>query len=119
MKNLTTKVKTENVIDNQSEFDATFEIDLSVDEKTQQQASAFSSPNKSRTKNHNWDFSLTQKLATGADYELSFTNKRNKSNSETLGLNPNYSSGWEFSVTQPLLKNFGIDINKRNIYIAK
>ena len=113
------KVKFENINETLSEFDATFEIDLSVDEKTQQQASAFSAPNKSRGKNHNWDFSLTQKLATGADYEFSFKSGRNKSNSKTLGLNPNYSSSWQFGITQPLLKNFGIDINKRNIYIAQ
>ena len=79
------KVKSENMNETLSEFDATFEIDLSVDEKTQQQASAFSSPNKSRSKNYNWDFSLTQKLITGADYEFRFKNGRNKSNSKTLG----------------------------------
>ena len=36
-----------------------------------------------------------------------------------MGLNPNYSTGLEFSITQPLLKDFGIDLNKHNIYIAK
>lgn len=113
------KVKSESVIDNESKFDITFGLDLSINEKTQQQASAFSSPNKSRNKNQNWDLSLTQKLSTGADYEFSFTNKRNKSNSKTLGLNPNYSSEIELSLTQPLLKNFGIDLNKHKIYIAK
>ncbi|SVE55882.1 uncharacterized protein METZ01_LOCUS508736, partial [marine metagenome] len=112
------KVKTEKIIENQSEFDATFEFDLSIEENIQQQASAFSSPNKSRNNNISWDASFSQKLATGANYELSFTNKRNKSNSVTLGLNPNYSTGLEFSVTQPLLKNFGSNLNKRNIYIA-
>ena len=76
VENFNSKVKSEAVVENQSEFDANFEINLSVDEKTQQQASAFSSPNKSRSKNHNWDLSLTQKLVTGADYQLSFTNKK-------------------------------------------
>ena len=112
------KVKAENVIDGESEFDATFEINLSEEEETRQQSNAFSSPVKSRNKNHNWDLSLTQKLVTGADYELSFTNDRNKTNSVTAGLNPSYSSEMVFSLTQPLLKNFGIDLNKRNIYIA-
>ena len=112
------KVKAENVIDGESEFDATFEINLSEEEETRQQSNAFSSPVKSRNKNHNWDLSLTQKLVTGADYELSFTNDRNKTNSVTAGLNPSYFSEMVFSLTQPLLKNFGIDLNKRNIYIA-
>jgi len=112
------KVKTERLIDNQSQFDATFEIDFSLEESIQQQASAFSSPNKSRNNNYTWDASLSQKMETGANYELSFKNKKNKSNSVTLGLNPNYSTGLEFSITQPILKNFGSDLNKRNIYIA-
>jgi len=113
------KVKTEKIAEGESEFDPTFEINLSTEEGTQQQASAFSSPDKSRNKNSNWDFSLTQKFVTGTDYELSFTNDRNKTNSATAGLNPSYSSELDLSITQPLLKNFGIDLNKRNIYIAK
>ncbi len=83
-----------------------------------QQSNAFSSPVKSRNKSHNWDFSLTQKLVTGADYKLSFTNDRNRTNSVTAGLNPSYFTEMVFSLTQPLLKNFGIDLTKRNIYIA-
>ncbi len=112
------KVKAENVIDGESKFDATFEINLSEEEEVRQQSNAFSSPVKSRNKSHNWDFSLTQKLVTGADYKLSFTNDRNKTNSVTAGLNPSYFTEMVFSLTQPLLKNFGIDLTKRNIYIA-
>ena len=113
------KVKTENIAEGESEFDPTFEINLSTEEGTKQQAGAFSSPDKSRNKNQNWNLSLTQKFVTGTDYELSFTNDRNKTNSATAGLNPSYSSELDLSITQPLLKNFGIDLNKRNIYIAK
>ena len=112
------KVKAENVIDGESKFDATFEIILSEEEEVRQQSNAFSSPVKSRNKSHNWDFSLTQKLVTGADYKLSFTNDRNRTNSVTAGLNPSYFTEMAFSLTQPLLKNFGIDLTKRNIYIA-
>ena len=68
--------------------------------------------------NDNWDLSLAQKLATGADYQFGFTNNRNKTNSKTAGLNPNYSSEFQLSLKQPLLKNFGVDLNKRNIHIA-
>ncbi len=113
------KVKTENIAEGESEFDPTFEINLSTEEGTKQQAGAFSSPDKSRNKNRNWNLSLTQKFVTGTDYELSFTNDRNKTNSTTAGLNPSYTSELDLSITQPLLKNFGIDLNKRNIYIAK
>ena len=112
------KVKKETVIESLSEFDATFGLELSTGRKTQQLASAFSSPNRMENDNDNWDLTLAQKLVTGADYQFDFTNNRNKTNSKTAGLNPSYSSEFQLSLSQPLLKNFGVDINKRNIHIA-
>jgi len=113
------KVKKETIIESLSEFDATLGLELSTGRKTQQLASAFSSPNRMENDNDNWDLSLSQKLVTGANYQFDFTNNRNKTNSATAGLNPSYSSEFQLSLTQPLLKNFGIDLNKRNIHIAK
>ena len=43
---------------------------------------------------------------------------RNENNSTFSSLNPVYSSDLALTVTQPLLKDFGIDLNKREIYIA-
>ena len=118
VESFSSKVKKESVIESLSEFDATFGLELSLAEKTQQLASAFSSPNKMENENQKWDISLSQKLVTGADYRFSFNNKRNETNSKTAGLNPSYSSEFELNLTQPLLKNSGVDLNKRNIYIA-
>lgn len=112
------KVKKESVAESLSEFDATLGLELSTGRKTQQLASAFSSPNRMGNDNDNWDLSLSQKLITGANYQFDFTNNRNKTNSKTAGLNPSYRSEFQLSLTQPLLKNFGIDLNKRNIHIA-
>ena len=113
------KVKKETTMEILSEFDATLGLELSTGRKTQQLASAFSSPNRMENDNDNWDLSLSQKLVTGANYKFDFTNNRNKTNSATAGLNPSYISKFQLSLTQPLLKNFGIDLNKRNIHIAK
>ena len=112
------KVKKETITESLSEFDATLGLELSTGRKTQQLASAFSSPNRMENDNDNWDLSLSQKLVTGANYQFDFTNNRNKTNSKTAGLNPSYSSEFQLSLTQPLLKNFGVDLNKRNIHIA-
>jgi len=92
VENFTSKINNEKISENLSEFDVTLGLDLSLGRKVQQLASAFSSPNKMENDNHNWDFSLSQKLKTGADYKFNFTNKRNKTNSKTAGLNPSYSS---------------------------
>ena len=112
------KVQKEAVTESLSEFDATIGLELATNRKVQQLASAFSSPNKMENDNDIWDLSLSQKLSTGANYQFDFTNNRNKTNSKTAGLNPNYNSEFQLSLTQPLLKNFGIDINKRNVHIA-
>ena len=112
------KIKKESVAESLSEFDATLGLELSTGRKTQQLASAFSSPNRMENDNDNWDLSLSQKLITGANYQFDFTNNRNKTNSETAGLNPSYRSEFQLSLTQPLLKNFGIDLNKSNVHIA-
>ena len=112
------KVKKETITESLSEFDATLGLELSTGRKTQQLASAFSSPNRMENDNDNWELSLAQKLVTGAGYQFDFTNNRNKTNSKTAGLNPSYSSEFQLSLTQPLLKNFGVDLNKRNIHIA-
>ena len=112
------KIKKESVAESLSEFDATLGLELSTGRKTQQLASAFSFPNRMENDNDNWDLSLSQKLITGANYQFDFTNNRNKTNSETEGLNPSYRSEFQLSLTQPLLKNFGIDLNKSNVHIA-
>ncbi len=113
------KIREQDITDRKSEFDPTISVELSTQERANQVSSAFASPSKARNRDHVWDLSLNQKVITGGDYEINFNNNRNKTNSNFAGLNPQYSSELLFSATQPLLKNFGIDNNKRNIYIAK
>jgi len=112
------KIREQDITDRKSEFDPNVNIELSTQEQKRQASGAFSSPDESRNRDYVWDFSLNQKVITGGDYEISFNNGRSKTNSSFAGLNPQYSSELLLSATQPLLKNFGIDNNKRNIYIA-
>ncbi len=113
------KITEQSISEKEADFDATLNFDFSVGEETSQQASAFANPNKSRNQNYDWDFSVSQKFVTGGDYELSFDSNKNLTNSTVAGLNPQYSSELNFTLTQPLLKDYGIDNNKREIYIAK
>jgi outer membrane protein len=112
------KIRAQDIIDRKSEFDPSVAIELSTGEQKRQASGAFSSPDESRARDHAWDLSLKQKVITGGDYEINFNNTRDKTNSAFAGLNPQYSSELILSATQPLLKNFGFDNNKRNIYIA-
>lgn len=112
------KIREQDITDRKSEFDPTINLELSTQERTNQVSSAFASPDKASNRDHVWDLSLNQKVVTGGEYEINFNNDRNKTNSNFAGLNPQYSSELLLSASQPLLKNFGIDNNKRNIYIA-
>jgi len=113
------KIIEQSIFEKEADFDATLDFEFSVGEETRQVAGAFANPSKSRNQDYDWDFSIAQKFVTGGDYELSFDTNRGLSNSTFVGLNPQYTSDFNLSLTQPLLKDFGIDNNKREIYIAK
>ncbi len=72
----------------------------------------------SDTRKFDWDFKLTDKLPTGASAALSWTNDRQRTNSFSTVINPAYSTALTFTLTQPLLKNFGIDVNRTPIKLA-
>ncbi len=59
-------------------------------------------------------------IITGGGYGVSLNTSRfDSSSAGTAFINPSYRTGLTFSITQPLLKGFGIDLNKSSIYIAK
>ncbi|MFH0871581.1 MAG: TolC family protein [bacterium] len=66
-----------------------------------------------------------QQLVTGTSYELRYDNDRWYSrldpalNSNFYLFNPNYTSVLSLTLSQSLLRNFGIDVNKTKIYIAQ
>jgi len=63
---------------------------------------------------------LTQNLLTGANYDLNYSPARTYvSGQNTFLFNPAYTGGLAFTLTQPLLRNFGVDINKTFIKIAQ
>ena len=60
--------------------------------------------------------SFKQQIVTGGNYELRFINLWNKAAPEFSGptrrlANPRYEGRLQLTFTQPLLKNFGIEVN--------
>jgi len=63
---------------------------------------------------------ITQNLSTGANYDLNYSPQRSYvSGPNTFLFNPAWTGGLALTVTQPLLKNFGTDINRTFITIAQ
>ena len=112
------KINEQFIFEKEADFDPTVDFEFTVGEETRQSASTLAD-SKTRDLDYDWDFSVSQKFVTGGDYELTMNNNKNQSSSSRTSLNPIYSSDLALTVTQPLLKDFGIDLNKREIYIAK
>jgi outer membrane protein len=104
--------------DKEADFDPALDLKFTVGEETRLRATTLAN-SKTRNQDYNWNFSVSQKFINGADYKLSMDNNRNLTNSIFASFNPVYSSDLSLTVTQPLLKGFGIDLNKREISIAK
>jgi len=63
---------------------------------------------------------VTQNLYTGTNFDLNYSPQRTfVGGPNTFLFNPAYTGGLAFTMTQPLLKNFGVDVNKTFIYIAQ
>ncbi|HEX7151803.1 MAG TPA: TolC family protein [Thermoanaerobaculia bacterium] len=65
------------------------------------------------------NFGFTGTLPTGANYDVRFNNNRTDVGGGVQFVNPSFGSGLDFAVTQPLLRDFGIDVTRRGITIAR
>lgn len=66
----------------------------------------------------NYNAGLQQSFASGAQANLSFLNSRVSLNSQRTGYNPYTGSSLGFTATQPLLRGYGANLNRRFIRIA-
>ena len=63
---------------------------------------------------------LTQNLVTGGNYDINYSPQRTfVAGQNTFLFNPAYTGGLAFTLTQPLLRNAGTEINKTFIRIAQ
>ena len=66
-----------------------------------------------------WDFGVQQVIPTGGSYRLSFNNDRSATAGGFVIRNPTFDSNLGLSLSQPLLRNFGVDVTRRGITIAR
>lgn len=63
--------------------------------------------------------SVNQIIPTGGQYSLGLTNSRGSSAGGGFTVNPRYETGLQFGFNQPLMRDFGVDITRRGITIAR
>ena len=66
-----------------------------------------------------YGFTLNQSIPTGGYLSASLTSYKNENNRNFQTINPRYGSTLRFNFTQPLLKNFGLKISRREIIVAR
>jgi HAE1 family hydrophobic/amphiphilic exporter-1 len=62
---------------------------------------------------------VTQVLPTGGDYSLRWNSSRTTVAGGGTFVNPQYRNGFNFTFGQPLMRDFGIDVTRRSITIAR
>jgi outer membrane protein len=97
-------------------FDPVADATLNFSSAEQTSISSFSGGSR---RGVSLDFGWSHFLPTGGSYRLNFDNARGTSAGPGVSFSPNYSTGLTFSATQPLMRDFGVDINRRGINIAR
>src|SRR3989337_2934114 len=103
---------------NEAEFDYNFNGSTSVGKNITPSASAFADPKEAENEVFSVSAGINKRSPTGTNYQVSIDTQRTMTNSKYQGLKPQYTSNLNLSVTQNLLKDFGVDVNTAKIKIA-
>lgn len=71
------------------------------------------------TKQNQYGIDVTQQIPFGGNFSLSLNNSKYDTNRTGTTINPRYSSQLRLDFTQPLLRDFGYDLSRREIIVAK
>lgn len=91
-------------------FDPIVEARAAVEHSRLPTSSALAGASVLRERRNEFGLSLRKLLRTGTDVEIGATSTEVDSNSRFTGLRPQYTPNLNFTLTQPLLKNFGLDL---------
>lgn len=72
-----------------------------------------------KSKYSNYKTSLVQQIFTGGNLSLSLSGYKSDTNQSFQLLNPRFGSTLQFDFVQPLLKNFGPQVSRKEIIIAQ
>lgn len=71
------------------------------------------------TLQNDYSFQISQLIPTGGNFLLSLNGYMSDTNRRFQNINPRYGSTLRFSFSQPLLRDFGFKMNRREIIIAQ
>jgi len=106
------------------QFDTLFSSEFSKYRERKQVANVLAGSTGANTEatiwqeNYNFDAGLQKRFTLGTQAELNFSHRESNSDLPFAGLNPEYYSELMLGLTQPLLRDFGIEVGKSFIKIA-
>jgi len=88
-------------------------------QESSQERAVSSTIESSASRDHTINVGVQQNLPTGGAYSFGVNNNRATTSGGVSTVSPRYSPSVGFALNQPLLRDFGIDINRRGITIAR
>ncbi|MBI4667346.1 MAG: TolC family protein [Nitrospinae bacterium] len=102
-----------------SEFDPQFGAEAAAGKSATPSSSVFADPAVVEKDVQSGEISISGKAQPGTQYKLAATTSRETTNSSFQSLNPSYGAGLKLELTQPVLKNAGISVNRWRITSAE
>ena len=88
-------------------------------ERGSQKAPALTAVQASSSTDAIANFGIQQTIPTGGTYNFGFNNIKSTASGGFTKFSPSYKSGLGFSLAQPVMRNFGVDVTQRGINIAR
>ena len=115
---LSPTIAQENVNAERAKFEASFYTNVNY-YKIDQPAAANLAIQSSQSETANVDLGVQVPLQTGGTITFDLADNRSKSNFQSSTFNPSYSDDFSVSISQPLLRNAGVQTNTHSIRIAE
>jgi len=104
------------LVEAEAAFDAEFFLDWTYDQRDR---AVFSQLQTSKSDTRSLQGGFRQLLPTGMQVSTGLSQQRTASDFQFQTLNPAFDSGFNVAFTQPLLRNFGLDVNRAQINIRR
>ncbi len=100
-------------------FMPTLSLSYGIDSNASPSYSFLDAAEEVSTDRTDYSAQISQLLPTGGDLSINLTGYATESNRSFQTINPRYGGTLRFNFTQPILRNFGLKINRREILIAQ
>lgn len=121
MKSIVPKIEDANVLTAEGKFDPSISFDYLMEDDSDNSDTPLFGPNPTKVRTNTINLGYDQTLISGTRLALDFDTIRTRSNYNPTvqGINPVFDSFASVTVTQPLMRGFGITVTQADFLIAK